>query len=235
MREQPAFAPRRDQAYLGVLVDDLVTRGVVEPYRMFTSRAEYRLSLREDNADMRLTEIGRELGLVDDQRWEVFNRKRDAVARETERLRSCWINPRLLPAADALRVLGKEIEREYSLFDLLRRPEVSYASLMTLPGTGEAVTEPEIVEQLEIRAKYQGYIDRQQDEVVKAQASEGLSLPQNLDYSDVRRLSIEVQQKLNQYRPETLGQASRIQGVTPAAISLLMVHLKRRTPGARVA
>ncbi len=235
VREQPAFAPRRDQAYLGVLVDDLVTRGVVEPYRMFTSRAEYRLSLREDNADMRLTEIGRELGLVDDQRWEVFNRKRDAVARETERLRSCWINPRLLPATDALRVLGKEIEREYSLFDLLRRPEVSYASLMTLPGAGEAVTEPEIVEQLEIRAKYQGYIDRQQDEVVKAQASEGLSLPQDLDYRDVRGLSIEVQQKLNQYRPETLGQASRIQGVTPAAISLLMVHLKRRTPGARVA
>ena len=235
VRDLPAWAPRRDQAYLGVLVDDLVTRGVAEPYRMFTSRAEYRLSLREDNADLRLTETGRELGIVDDRRWDAFNRKRDAVALEAERLRTVWVNPRLLPDAEARRVLGKGIEREYSLFDLLRRPEVSYQNLMTLPGAGLALTDPPIVEQLEIQAKYQGYIDRQQEEVEKTRANETLALPADLDYRDVRGLSIEVQQKLNQHRPETLGQASRVQGVTPAAISLLLVHLKRRLPGARAA
>ncbi|HQR03529.1 MAG: tRNA uridine-5-carboxymethylaminomethyl(34) synthesis enzyme MnmG [Proteobacteria bacterium] len=231
----PAWAPRRDQAYLGVLVDDLVTRGVSEPYRMFTSRAEYRLSLREDNADLRLTEAGRELGLVDDARWDPFNRKRDAIAAEVERLKSVWINPRILAAGTAERVLGKSMEREYRLFDLLRRPEVSYASLLTLPESGTPVVEPQVVEQVEIQAKYQGYIDRQQEEVEKARASETLALPQDMDYRDVRGLSIEVQQKLNQYKPETLGQASRIQGVTPAAVSLLLVHLKRREPGPRVA
>jgi tRNA uridine 5-carboxymethylaminomethyl modification enzyme len=224
----PAWAPRRDQAYLGVLVDDLITRGVSEPYRMFTSRAEYRLSLREDNADLRLTEIGRELGLVDDRRWNAFNRKRDAVAREAERLKSTWVNPRQLPEADAIRVLGQPMEREYRLFDLLRRPQVSYAALQTLPGAGEAVTLPEVVEQVEIQAKYQGYIERQQEEVEKSLAHESLTLPVDLDYAAVHGLSYEVRQRLAQARPQTLGQASRIQGVTPAAISLLLVHLKRR-------
>jgi tRNA uridine 5-carboxymethylaminomethyl modification enzyme len=223
------WCPRRNQAYLGVLVDDLITRGVSEPYRMFTSRAEYRLSLREDNADLRLTEIGRTLGLVDDLRWDVFNRKRDAVAREIERLNSTWINPKLLPEEDARRVLGKPMEKEYRLLDLLRRPEISYAGLMTLPGAGEvALTEPKVIEQVEIQAKYQGYIDRQREEVAKAEAQESLPLPVDLDYRQVRGLSIEVQQKLAQHRPETVGQASRVQGVTPAAISLLLVYLKRR-------
>ena len=223
-----SWAPRRDQAYLGVLVDDLITRGVSEPYRMFTSRAEYRLSLREDNADQRLTEIGRMLGLVDDQRWDIFNRKRDAVARETERLKSTWVNPRQLPEAHALRVLGQPMEREYRLFDLLRRPQVDYASLLSLPGAGEAVSLPEVIEQLEIQAKYQGYIERQQVEIDKSLAHESMSLPPDLDYTDVRGLSFEVKQKLTQARPQTLGQASRVQGVTPAAISLLLVYLKRR-------
>jgi len=222
------WSPRRDQAYLGVLVDDLITRGVAEPYRMFTSRAEYRLSLREDNADLRLTEVGRELGLVDDVRWDAFNRKRDAVAKEAERLKSTWMQPRNLPPSEAQRVLGRSMEREYSLFDLLRRPEVSYQSLLTLPNAGEPVADAAVIEQLEIQAKYQGYIDRQLEEVEKAQANETLRLPMDLDYRDVRGLSIEVQQKLNQFKPETLGQASRIQGITPAAISLLLVHLKRR-------
>jgi tRNA uridine 5-carboxymethylaminomethyl modification enzyme len=223
-----SWAPRRDQAYLGVLVDDLITRGVSEPYRMFTSRAEYRLSLREDNADQRLTEIGRGLGLVDDRRWDAFNRKRDAVGRETERLKSTWVNPRQLPEADALRVLGQPMEREYRLFDLLRRPQVSYASLLSLTGAGEAVTEPDVVEQVEIQAKYQGYIERQQDEINKSLAHESMPLPDELNYADVRGLSFEVRQKLTQARPQTLGQASRVQGVTPAAISLLLVYLKRR-------
>ncbi|MDK9724142.1 MAG: tRNA uridine-5-carboxymethylaminomethyl(34) synthesis enzyme MnmG [Sterolibacteriaceae bacterium MAG5] len=223
------WCPRRDQAYLGVLVDDLITRGVSEPYRMFTSRAEYRLSLREDNADLRLTEIGRDLGLVDDERWTAFNRKRDAIAAEVERLKATWVNPRLVPAADALRVTGKPLEREYRLFDLLRRPEVTYASLLTLPGAGEGVAAGEVVEQVEIQAKYQGYIDRQLEDVEKAREAETLQLPADLDYGEVRGLSIEVRQKLAQNRPETLGQASRIQGVTPAAISLLLVHLKKRT------
>ncbi len=223
-----SWAPRRDQAYLGVLVDDLITRGVSEPYRMFTSRAEYRLSLREDNADQRLTEIGRGLGLVDDRRWDAFNRKRDAVGRETERLKSTWVNPRQLPEADALRVLGQPMEREYRLFDLLRRPQVSYASLLSLTGAGEAVTEPDVVEQVEIQAKYQGYIERQQDEINKSLAHESMPLPDELNYAEVRGLSFEVRQKLTQARPQTLGQASRVQGVTPAAISLLLVYLKRR-------
>ncbi len=227
-RQLPSWAPRRDQAYLGVLVDDLITRGVSEPYRMFTSRAEYRLSLREDNADLRLTEIGRELGLVDDQRWDAFNRKRDAIGRETERLKSTWVNPRQLPEADALRVLGQPMEREYRLFDLLRRPDVGYASLLTLPGAGEGAIAPEVIEQVEIQAKYQGYIERQKDEVENSLAHELLPLPADLDYASVPGLSFEVRQRLAQSRPQTLGQASRLQGITPAAISLLLVHLKRR-------
>ncbi|MGB9151156.1 MAG: tRNA uridine-5-carboxymethylaminomethyl(34) synthesis enzyme MnmG [Burkholderiales bacterium] len=222
-----AWCPRRDEAYIGVLVDDLVTRGVNEPYRMFTSRAEYRLQLREDNADARLTEIGRKLGLVDNARWVAFEQKREAVARETERLKSTWVNPKNLPDADAQRVLGQAIEREYSLLDLLRRPDVTYASLMTLPGAGEATADPAVSEQVEIAVKYHGYIARQQDEVARSISQENLALPANMDYTKVRGLSKEVQQKLNQHQPENLGQAARISGVTPAAISLLLVHLKK--------
>lgn len=231
-----AWLPRRDEAYLGVLVDDLITKGVTEPYRMFTSRAEFRLQLREDNADLRLTEAGRKLGLVDDARWDAFNRKRDAVSRETERLKSTWVNPNSLPAAESERVLGKAIEHEYNLFDLLRRPGVDYAGLMSLddgrlrgegiPALDEALR-PVVVEQVEIAAKYSGYIERQQDEVQRAAHYEHLKLPAELDYMQVPALSIEVRQKLNKHRPETLGLASRISGVTPAAISLLLVHLKK--------
>jgi tRNA uridine 5-carboxymethylaminomethyl modification enzyme len=222
-----AWSPTRDQAYLGVLVDDLITRGVSEPYRMFTSRAEYRLSLREDNADLRLTEIGRRLGVVDDRRWETFERKREAIAREQERLKSTWVNPRQLTEQQAVDYIGKNIEREYSLSDLLRRPEVSYASLMAVPGAGPGVDDPQVAEQVEIQAKYQGYIERQRAEIEHRAQQDELRLPDDLDYSQIRGLSIEVQQKLNRARPETVGQASRISGVTPAAISVLLVHLKR--------
>ena len=226
--EEP-WCPRRDEAYLGVLVDDLITRGVSEPYRMFTSRAEYRLSLREDNADMRLTETGRRLGLVDDERWAAFSAKREAIERESARLRATWATPAKLPAEAAEAVLGKAIEREYNYFDLLRRPGVSYTALMGLPGAPEnPETDPQVVEQLEIAAKYQGYIDRQQDEVARQAHAEGTPLPADLDYTSVRGLSKEVQTRLNQHKPETIGQASRIQGITPAAISLLLVWLKRR-------
>jgi tRNA uridine 5-carboxymethylaminomethyl modification enzyme len=221
------WCPRRDEAYLGVLVDDLITRGVSEPYRMFTSRAEYRLSLREDNADLRLTPNGRKLGLVDDLRWERFERKREAVEKEQQRLRSVWIQPNDLPVEDATRVIGHGLEREYSLMDLLRRPAVSYANLMTLPGAGPQLGDVQAAEQVEIQAKYQGYIDRQREEVARHEHSESLYIPAELDYGSVRGLSIEVQQKLGRHRPETIGQASRISGVTPAAISLLLVHLKR--------
>ncbi len=227
-----AWCPRRDQAYLGVLVDDLITRGVAEPYRMFTSRAEYRLQLREDNADLRLTEAGRALGLVDDVRWAAFCEKREMIERETARLRATWAHPESVPAAEAERVLGKALEREYRFFDLLRRPQTRYAELMTLPGAPGAPDAPlvdaQVIEQIEIAAKYQGYIDRQQDEVARQQQAEATRLPPDLDYAEVRGLSREVQQKLSQHRPETIGQAGRIQGVTPAAISLLLVWLKRR-------
>jgi len=243
-----AWTPARDEAYLGVLVDDLVTQGVSEPYRMFTSRAEFRLQLREDNADLRLTETGRRLGLVDDARWAVFCRKRDAVSRETERLKSTWVNPRILSEAEAERVLGKAIEREYPLFDLLRRPDVAYADLMSLEqgrwapaaDAGDEDARPvvsretlgelygPVVEQVEIAAKYAGYIERQKDEVERATYHEGLKLPADLDYAQVSALSIEVRQKLQKHRPETLGQAARISGVTPAAISLLLIHLKKK-------
>jgi tRNA uridine 5-carboxymethylaminomethyl modification enzyme len=226
-RGQEGWCPKRNEAYLGVLVDDLITRGVADPYRMFTSRAEFRLSLREDNADLRLTEQGRELGLVDDIRWAAFCQKRDAVAAEQERLKSTWVNPKLLPAEDAVRVLGKAIEHEYCLFELLRRPEVSYNALLSLPGAGEAVSDPLVIEQLEISAKYQGYIDRQAGEVLRSAAYESAVLPETLDYAAVAGLSNEVKQKLAQHRPQTIGQASRVQGVTPAAISLLLIHLKR--------
>ncbi|MBS1217690.1 MAG: glucose inhibited division protein [Proteobacteria bacterium] len=224
--EKGTWSPKRDQAYLGVLVDDLITRGVSEPYRMFTSRAEYRLSLREDNADLRLTEAGRRLGVVDDQRWAAFARKRDAVAREQERLKSVWINPETLPRQQAIDLIGKTIEREYSLSDLLSRPEVSYDTLMQLPGAGPGVADEQVAEQVEIQAKYRGYIERQRTEIEHRAQQDELRLPADLDYAQVRGLSIEVQQKLNRAKPETLGQASRISGVTPAAISVLLVYLK---------
>ena len=227
VREMEAWCPRRDEAYLGVLVDDLITQGVSEPYRMFTSRAEYRLQLREDNADLRLTEIGRRLGVVDDERWAAFNKKRDAIAAEKERLKSTWVNPRTVSKDDAERVLGKNIEREYSLYDLLLRPNVNYADLMTLPGAGMPVEDQKVSEQVEIQAKYQGYIERQNAEIKSGEYNESLKLPLDMDYRDVRGLSIEAQQKLNLNKPETVGQASRISGITPAAISLLLVHLKR--------
>jgi tRNA uridine 5-carboxymethylaminomethyl modification enzyme len=228
-----AWTPRRDEAYLGVLVDDLIMQGVQEPYRMFTSRAEYRLSLREDNADMRLTEIGRKLGCVGDMQWQHFEQKREAVAVELERLKSTWVNPRILAAAEAERVLGKAIDHEYAIADLLRRPNIRYDSLMSLKGidgellAGPGVSDEAIKEQLEIQLKYAGYIERQAKEVERHEHYENLKLPQEFDYLEVKALSFEVRQKLNKHLPETLGQASRISGVTPAAISLLLVHLKK--------
>ena len=280
VKGEAPWLPRRDQAYLGVLVDDLVTKGVSEPYRMFTSRAEYRLQLREDNADLRLTEEGRKLGLVDDTRWAAFNRKRDAVSRETSRLNSVWIRPGSVSAADAERLVGKPLEHEYSLTELLRRPGVGFDAVAELarlasvgsserayasPGSGSrSGSEPgaastaasggvargadsatfsvsrealsaelgprlaaEVIEQLEISIRYAGYIDKQVQEVARSAHYEALRLPSELDYGGVKALSFEVRQKLSQHRPETLGQASRISGVTPAAISLLLVHLKR--------
>ncbi|MBI2312911.1 MAG: tRNA uridine-5-carboxymethylaminomethyl(34) synthesis enzyme MnmG [Betaproteobacteria bacterium] len=221
------WCPRRDEAYLGVLVDDLITRGVTEPYRMFTSRAEYRLQLREDNADLRLTETGRRLGVVDDTRWARFEAKREAIAVEQERLRLTTLGPHSLPEEEATRVFGKPLERDYSLYDLLRRPEVTYRSLTALPGAAPAVTDPQVAEQVEIAAKYSGYIERQKDEIARQEQYETTRLPQDLDYRLLKGLSVEVQQKLNQHKPETLGQAARISGITPAAISVLLVHLKR--------
>ena len=257
-RGESSWTPGRDEAYLGVLVDDLITKGVTEPYRMFTSRAEFRLQLREDNADARLTETGRKLGLVDDARWEAFCRKRDAVSRETERLRSIWVNPKNLAASESERVLGKAIEHEYNLADLLRRPDVSYAGLMSLdngryansalPATPDVSRETgaqegtavsvaaeiarevfvaSVIEQVEIASKYSGYIDRQKDEVERAAHYENLKIPMELDYMQVPALSIEARQRLNKFKPETLGQASRLSGITPATISLLLIHLKK--------
>lgn len=246
VRGEAPWVLRRNEAYLGVLVDDLVTQGVSEPYRMFTSRAEYRLQLREDNADARLTDVGRQLGLVDDQRWSVFNRKRDAVSRETEKLKSTWVNPKLLPAADAERLLGKALEHEHSLTDLLRRPGVGFDTVvevaqLALPDLDQraAVSREtlvaelgellatSVIEQLEIATKYSGYIEKQVSEVERVSAYDHLVLPTELDYGQVTALSHEVRQKLSRHRPSTLGQAARISGVTPAAISLLLVHLKK--------
>ncbi len=222
------WCPRRDEAYVGVLVDDLITRGVSEPYRMFTSRAEYRLQLREDNADLRLTEHGRRLGVVDDARWEAFCRKRDAVARERERLKSTYVNPQVVAANSALRVLGQPLARERTLADLLRRPGVTYRALHALEGSGTPVDDELVAEQVEIATKYEGYIERQQTEIAQQGDQAALRLPLDLDYRSVRGLSVEVEQKLTAARPETIGQAARLSGVTPAAISLLLVHLKRR-------
>ena len=228
------WVPRRDQAYIGVMVDDLITKGVTEPYRMFTSRAEYRLSLREDNADDRLTEIGRKLGLVDDIRWDFFNRKRDAIAKEIERLKGTWVYPGLISGEESRRVLGGDIEREYSLFNLLSRPNVSHETLKTLTkndgslvGQAPQLSNSEI-EQIEITAKYSGYINRQKDEVQKILEHEMTRIPADFDYDKVKGLSFEVRQKLKAQNPETIGQAGRISGVTPAAISLLLIFIKSR-------
>ena len=242
VRGEEAWLPRRDQAYIGVLVDDLITKGVTEPYRMFTSRAEFRLQLREDNADMRLTEAGRSMGLVDDARWSAFNRKRDAVAREVERLKVTWVRPAVLPELDARRLLGTAIEHEYSLAELLTRPDVGFDQISEAAGIaapGMAVSRETlraefgatfadtVIEQVQISIKYAGYIDKQTRDVKRSAHFEGMSLPEDIDYSQVQALSFEARQKLAKHRPETLGQASRISGITPASISLLLVHLKK--------
>ena len=233
VEEKAPWSPRRNEAYLGVLVDDLITRGVSEPYRMFTSRAEYRLSLREDNADLRLTETGRRLGVVDDVRWDAFSRKREAILREEKRLEATWVNPRLLPAGCAESIVGQRLERDCTLAELLRRPGVDYERLMRLPGFDSSACPPEVAEQVEVQIKYRGYIERQREEIARHEEHETTPLPLDVDYAKVRGLSVEVQQKLNRHRPQTLGQASRISGVTPAAISVLLVHLKRGFAGAR--
>ncbi|WP_308074732.1 tRNA uridine-5-carboxymethylaminomethyl(34) synthesis enzyme MnmG [Neisseria polysaccharea] len=228
VRGQDPLLLRREQAYLGVLVDDLITKGVNEPYRMFTSRAEYRLQLREDNADMRLTEDGYKIGLVGEEQWRMFNEKREAVEREIQRLKTTWYTPQKLAEDEQIRVFGQKLSREANLHDLLRRPNLDYAALMTLEGAmpSERLS-AEVVEQVEIQVKYQGYIDRQNEEIDSRRDIETLKLPDGIDYGKVKGLSAEVQQKLNQHKPETVGQASRISGVTPAAVALLMVHLKR--------
>ena len=230
VQSRDPWCPPRSEAYLGVLVDDLITRGVSEPYRMFTSRAEYRLSLREDNADLRLTEQGRALGCVDDARWAAFCRKRDSIEGELQRLRSTWVNPRVLDAARATALLGAPIEKEYSLADLVRRPELKYSALVQ--AMGEGISDPEVAEQVEIQLKYQGYIERQQAEVERQANQAHQKIPDDMRYEDVAGLSFEVRQRLSQHRPQTVGQASRIQGITPAAISLLLIHLKRLRAGA---
>ena len=227
-----SWCPRRDEAYLGVLVDDLITLGTQEPYRMFTSRAEYRLILREDNADLRLTEKGRELGLVDDVRWAAFERNRESIVQEEQRLKSTWVRP-ATPQGDAIAErFGTPLTHEYSLLNLLARPEIDYRSLIQLTGAG--VEDPQVAEQVEIKTKYAGYIDRQQEEIVRLRASESVALPADLDYATISGLSKEIQHKLSLARPETLGQASRIPGVTPAAVSLLMIHLKKRSAGQKL-
>ncbi|HEY5604004.1 MAG TPA: tRNA uridine-5-carboxymethylaminomethyl(34) synthesis enzyme MnmG [Gammaproteobacteria bacterium] len=228
VNDQESWSPKRDEAYIGVLIDDLITRGTQEPYRMFTSRAEYRLLLREDNADLRLTETGRRLGLVDDARWDYFNRKRDAIAMEQQRLQGAFLRPGQCDGEAVAKVLGVSLAREARLSELLKRPGVTYGGLMSLAGTGQPAVDPVVAEQVEIQAKYAGYISRQQEEIDRHRRNETLKLPGNLDYSAVSGLSNEVRQKLQQHRPATVGQASRISGVTPAAISLLLVHMKKR-------
>ena len=231
-RGEPGWCPRRDEAYLGVLVDDLITRGVSEPYRMFTSRAEYRLQLREDNADLRLTALGRDMGLVDDARWRRFETKREAIEQETQRLRASWARPAQISQEKQLVAVGRPLDREHSLFDLLRRPEASYDGVVALMDLAPA-EDPAVREQVEIAAKYAGYIERQKEEVARQAGQESVAIPADMDFASVRGLSREAQQKLKEQRPETVGQASRIQGITPAAISLLLVHLKRHAAVAK--
>ena len=227
VKGETPWHPHRHEAYLGVLIDDLISRGVTEPYRMFTSRAEYRLLLREDNADLRLTETGYRLGLVDDERWRLFETKREAIVRESQRLRDLWVRPAQMSEADAQRVLQTTLAKESRALELLRRPEVNYAGLMSLPGVGPGEPDPQVAEQVEIQAKYAGYIDRQQDEIERQRRHEELPLPPDLDYAGVHGLTREVREKLIRHLPRTLGQAGRIPGLTPAAISLLLIHLKR--------
>ena len=226
-REEAPWSLRRDEAYLGVLVDDLITRGTSEPYRMFTSRAEYRLLLREDNADLRLTEKGRQLGLVDDHRWAIFEKKREAIVQEQQRLRDCWVHPGKIPEEQVQTILNGALSREARVLDLLARPQTGYAALMQLTGVGPGVDDPKVAEQLEIQAKYAGYIERQREEIDRQQRNEALVLGDEIDYDQVRGLSSEVREKLKRNRPATLGQASRMPGITPAAISLLLIHIKR--------
>ena len=226
-QQKEAWSPRRDEAYLGVLVDDLITHGTKEPYRMFTSRAEYRLQLREDNADLRLTETGRALGLVDDARWQRFEAKREAIARETGRLRALWATPANALGREVADTLGVQVSRETNVLDLIKRPELDYAKLMAVPSIGPAVDDAQVAEQVEIGVKYAGYLDRQRDEIERQQRNESTPIPPGFDFAGVRGLSAEVQQKLERVHPETVGQAQRIPGMTPAAISLLLVHLER--------
>ncbi|MEL0585780.1 MAG: tRNA uridine-5-carboxymethylaminomethyl(34) synthesis enzyme MnmG [Candidatus Thiodiazotropha sp. (ex. Lucinoma kazani)] len=228
-REQAAWTPRRDEAYLGVMVDDLITRGTLEPYRMFTSRAEYRLLLREDNADLRLTQMGRNMGLVDDSRWQEFCQKREAIEREQQRLKGIWLQPKDVDPVQAEAILGGALSKDASAINLLARPTVAYRQLMSLPKLGPGEEHPQVIEQLEVQAKYAGYIDRQQGEIEKLRANEAVVLPESLDYEGVRGLSSEVREKFQSHRPQTLGQAGRIPGITPAAISLLLIHLKKRS------
>ncbi|MFN8771311.1 MAG: tRNA uridine-5-carboxymethylaminomethyl(34) synthesis enzyme MnmG [Neisseriaceae bacterium] len=231
VKEIESWCPKRSEAYLGVLVDDLITKGVTEPYRMFTSRAEYRLQLREDNADLRLTEIGRKIGVVTDKQWDDYCYKREAIFNEIERLKTVWVHPGIIDNEVALNVFGKQLDREYSLHDLLKRPEVSYLDLTKLPKFGDAVFEDDrIHQQIEVQIKYEGYIARQQEEVGKQAYLDDIKLPVNIDYSQISGLSAEVVQKLVKFQPENLGQASRISGVTPAAISLLLVYSKKGFP-----
>ena len=226
-QQKEAWSPRRDEAYLGVLVDDLITHGTKEPYRMFTSRAEYRLQLREDNADLRLTETGRALGLVDDARWQRFEAKREAIARETGRLRALWATPANALGREVADTLGVQVSRETNVLDLIKRPELDYTKLMAVPSIGPAVDDAQVAEQVEIGVKYAGYLDRQRDEIERQQRNESTPIPAGFDFASVRGLSAEVQQKLERVQPETIGQAQRIPGMTPAAISLLLVHLER--------
>jgi tRNA uridine 5-carboxymethylaminomethyl modification enzyme len=229
IREQDAWTPRRDEAYIGVLVDDLVTLGTLEPYRMFTSRAEFRLLLREDNADLRLTEKGRELGLVDDLRWQAFCEKREAIEKEQQRLRTHLVRPADLSAEQAHDLLNDELRRETRALDLLSRPQLDYRKLMTIEGVGPGHPDPKVAEQVEIQAKYAGYIDRQHLEIARTRESAGMQLPEDFDYARVQGLSAELREKFQQHKPSTVGQAARIPGVTPAAVSLLVIHLKRKS------
>ncbi|MGD8926582.1 MAG: tRNA uridine-5-carboxymethylaminomethyl(34) synthesis enzyme MnmG, partial [Thioalkalispiraceae bacterium] len=228
VQEKDSWTPRRDEAYIGVLIDDLITRGTNEPYRMFTSRAEYRLLLREDNADLRLTEKARELGLIDDQRWQAFNEKRESIAKEQQRLHETFVHPGKVDENVEARVLEKPLSREARLWELLRRPGVSYRDITELAGLDDVITDEKVIEQLEIQAKYAGYIDRQHDEIAKQLRHEETRIPEELVYAQVNGLSAEVSEKLARIKPQTIGQAARIPGITPAAISILLVHLKKR-------